>query len=114
MENQSGDNLLDLSNEKPKKKFFKFTLSDNMLDDHYIARVIKSENLPKNKSFNYELNNEEIIQENKKDEQKIKLNEQDIVKQEDNKDIIKNEEQKNESLYQKDNDLFLSTDAFAI
>ena len=114
MENQSGDNLLDLSNEKPKKRFFKFTLSDNMLDDHYITRVIKSENLPKNKSFNYELNNEEIIQENKKDEQKIKLNEQDIVKQEDNKDIIKNEEQKNESLYQKDNDLFLSTDAFAI
>ena len=111
MENKSNDNILDLSHEKAQKRVFNFNLTKDVIDDQIISREVKSGVIPQDISFNNDINNnstnENGIKEEKKEEKK-----------EENKEIKINlnnkEENKKELNYEKNNDLFLSVDAFAL
>ena len=111
MENKSNDNILDLSHEKAQKRVFNFNLTKDVIDDQIISREVKSGVIPQDISFNNDINNnstnENGIKEEKKEEKK-----------EENKEIKINlnnkEENKKELNYEKNNDLLLSVDAFAL
>ena len=107
MENKSNDNILDLSHEKAQKRVFNFNLTKDVIDDQIISREVKSGVIPQDISFNNDINNnstnENGIKEEKKEENKeIKI------------DLNNKEENKKELNYEKNNDLFLSVDAFAL
>ena len=117
MENKSNDNILDLSHEKAQKRVFNFNLTKDVIDDQIISREVKSGVIPQDISFNNDINNnnnstnENGIKEEKKEEIKEE-------KKEENKeikiDLNNKEENKKELNYEKNNDLFLSVDAFAL
>ena len=119
MENKSNDNILDLSHEKAQKRVFNFNLTKDVIDDQIISREVKSGVIPQDISFNNDINNnstnENGIKEEKKEEIKEEKKEE---KKEENKeikiDLNNKEENKKELNYEKNNDLFLSVDAFAL
>ena len=112
MENKSNDNILDLSHEKAQKRVFNFNLTKDVIDDQIISREVKSGVIPQDISFNNDINNnnstnENGIKEEKKEEKKEENKEIKI-------DLNNKEENKKELNYEKNNDLFLSVDAFAL
>jgi hypothetical protein len=111
MENKSNDNILDLSHEKAQKRVFNFNLTKDVIDDQIISREVKSGEIPQDISFNNDINNnstnENGIKEEKKEEKKEENKEIKI-------DLNNKEENKKELNYEKNNDLFLSVDAFAL
>ena len=111
MENKSNDNILDLSHEKAQKRVFNFNLTKDVIDDQIISREVKSGVIPQDISFNNDINNnstnENGIKEEKKEEKKEENKEIKI-------DLNHKEENKKELNYEKNNDLFLSVDAFAL
>ena len=116
MENKSNDNILDLSHEKAQKRVFNFNLTKDVIDDQIISREVKSGVIPQDISFNNNINNNNSTNENGiKEEKKEEIKEE---KKEENKeikiDLNNKEENKKELNYEKNNDLFLSVDAFAL
>ena len=111
MENKSNDNILDLSHEKAQKRVFNFNLTKDVIDDQIISREVKSGVIPQDISFNNDINNnstnENGIKEEKKEEKKEENKEIKI-------DLNNKEENKKELNYEKNNDLILSVDAFAL
>ena len=111
MENKSNDNILDLSHEKAQKRVFNFNLTKDVIDDQIISREVKSGVIPQDISFNNDINNnstnENGIKEEKKEEKKEENKEIKI-------DLNNKEENKKELNYEKNNDLLLSVDAFAL
>ena len=114
MENQSGEDLLNLSNEKSKKKHFNFTLSKEMIDDQIISREIQSEAPPKNQSLNNENNSNKTKPMSKEENQDLKSEEKDKINEEKKEDLNDKEKEINKEQNKRNNDLFLSIDAFAI
>ena len=112
MENKSNDNILDLSHEKAQKRVFNFNLTKDVIDDQIISREVKSGVIPQDISFNNDINNNNSTNENGIKEEKKQ------EKKEENKeikiDLNNKEENKKELNYEKNNDLFLSVDAFAL
>ena len=112
MENKSNDNILDLSHEKAQKRVFNFNLTKDVIDDQIISREVKSGVIPQDISFNNDINNNNSTNENGIKEEKKE------EKKEENKeiktDLNNKEENKKELNYEKNNDLFLSVDAFAL
>ena len=103
MENKSNDNILDLSHEKAQKRVFNFNLTKDVIDDQIISREVKSGVIPQDISFNNDINNNSTNENGIKEENKeIKI------------DLNNKEENKKELNYEKNNDLFLSVDAFAL
>ena len=115
MENKSNDNILDLSHEKAQKRVFNFNLTKDVIDDQIISREVKSGVIPQDISFNNDINNNSTNENGIKEEKKEEIKEE---KKEENKEIKINlnnkEENKKELNYEKNNDLFLSVDAFAL
>jgi hypothetical protein len=111
MENKSNDNILELSHEKAQKRVFNFNLTKDVIDDQIISREVKSGVIPQDISLNNDINNnstnENGIKEEKKEEKKEENKEIKI-------DLNNKEENKKELNYEKNNDLFLSVDAFAL
>ena len=110
IENQS-DNLLDLSHDIGRKKHFNFFLSNEIINDHILNREIKSQTIPKNIEINEEIKNNEN-KSTQHDEDK-----KDLINEDNNDNNINSREENN--LHQSENkekeiDLFISTDAFAI
>ena len=114
MENQSGEDLLNLSNEKSKKKHFNFTLSKEMIDDQIISREIQSEAPPKYQSLNNENNSNKTKPMSKEENQDLKSEEKDKINEEKKEDLNDKEKEINKEQNKRNNDLFLSIDAFAI
>ena len=114
MENQSGEDLLNLSNEKSKKKHFNFTLSKEMIDDQIMSREIQSEAPPKNQSLNNENNSNKTKPMSKEENQDIKSEEKDKINEEKKEELNDKEKEINKEQNKRNNDLFLSIDAFAI
>ena len=115
MENKSNDNILDLSHEKAQKRVFNFNLTKDVIDDQIISREVKSGVIPQDISFNNDINNNSTNENGIKEEKKEEIKEE---KKEENKEIKINlnnkEENKKELNYEKNNDLLLSVDAFAL
>ena len=115
MENKSNDNILDLSHEKAQKRVFNFNLTKDVIDDQIISREVKSGVIPQDISFNNDINNNSTNENGIKEEKKEEIKEE---KKEENKeikiDLNNKEENKKELNYEKNNDLFLSVDAFAL
>ena len=111
MENKSNDNILDLSHEKAQKRVFNFNLTKDVIDDQIISREVKSGVIPQDISFNNDINNNSTNENGMKEEKKEE-------KKEENKeikiDLNNKEENKKELNYEKNNDLILSVDAFAL
>ena len=111
MENKSNDNILDLSHEKAQKRVFNFNLTKDAIDDQIISREVKSGVIPQDISFNNDINNNSTNENGMKEEKKEE-------KKEENKeikiDLNNKEENKKELNYEKNNDLILSVDAFAL
>ena len=111
MENKSNDNILDLSHEKAQKRVFNFNLTKDVIDDQIISREVKSGVIPQDISFNNDINNNSTNENGMKEEKKEE-------KKEENKeikiDLNNKEENKKELNYEKNNDLLLSVDAFAL
>lgn len=110
IENQS-DNLLDLSHDIGRKKHFNFFLSNEIINDQILNREIKSQTIPKNIEINEEIKNNEN-KSTQHDEDK-----KDLINEDNNDNNINSREENN--LHQSENkekeiDLFISTDAFAI
>ena len=110
IENQS-ENLLDLSHDIGRKKHFNFFLSNEIINDQILNREIKSQTIPKNIEINEEIKNNEN-KSTQHDEDK-----KDLINEDNNDNNINSREENN--LHQSENrekeiDLFISTDAFAI
>lgn len=110
IENQS-ENLLDLSHDIGRKKHFNFFLSNEIINEQILNREIKSQTIPKNIEINEEIKNNEN-KSTQHDEDK-----KDLVNEDNNDNNINSREENN--LHQSENrekeiDLFISTDAFAI
>jgi len=110
IENQS-DNLLDLSHDIGRKKHFNFFLSNEIINEQILNREIKSQTIPKNIEINEEIKNNEN-KSTQHDEDK-----KDLINEDNNDNNINSREENN--LHQSENrekeiDLFISTDAFAI
>ena len=113
-ENQSLENVLDIPQEKHKKKVFNFILPKENIDDQIINREIKIEDFSKKQSFNEGINNNETKNESKEQSKEIKSEENNLANKEENDDLSNKDELKNEEYNRKNNDLFLSVDAFGI
>ena len=113
-ENQSLENVLDIPQEKTKKKVFNFILPKENIDDQIINREIKIEDFSKKQSFNEGINNNETKNESKEQSKEIKSEENNLANKEENDDLSNKDELKNEEYNRKNNDLFLSVDAFGI
>ena len=107
IENQS-NNALDLSHEIGRKKAFNFFLSSEIINDQIINREIKSQTFPKNNEINEEnKNNENKSTQHDEDKKDLVIEDNNMNSREDN-NLNNNENQ------EKEKDLFISTDAFAI
>ena len=106
--------MLDIPQEKHKKKVFNFILPKENIDDQIINREIKIEDFSKKQSFNEGINNNETKNESKEQSKEIKSEENNLANKEENDDLSNKDELKNEEYNRKNNDLFLSVDAFGI
>ena len=113
-ENQSKDNLMDLSHEKTTKRQFTFSLPNDIIEDQYISREIKIDNNPENKDLNNENNYNVNEEKNQRENKDIKISEDKTINKEINNDFNDKNVNKFEKKTEKKNDLFLSIDAFAI
>ena len=110
IENHS-DNLLDLSHDIGKKKHLNFFLSNEIINDQIINREIKSQTIPKNNEINEEIKNNENGSTQHDEDKK------DLVNEDNNDNNINQREENNlnqSENQEKEIDLFISTDAFAI
>ena len=110
IENHS-DNLLDLSHDIGKKKHLNFFLSNEIINDQIINREIKSQTIPKNNEINEEIKNNENGSTQHDEDKK------DLVNEDNNDNNINPREENNlnqSENQEKEIDLFISTDAFAI
>ena len=112
-ENQSLENVLDIPQEKAKKRAFNFMLPKDNIDDQIINREIKIEDSSQKQSFNDGINNE-TKNESKEQSKELKSEENNLANKDVNDDLNNKDELKNEEYNRRNNDLFLSVDAFGI
>ena len=107
------ENVLDIPQEKAKKRVFNFMLPKDNIDDQIINREIKIEDVSQKQSFNDGINNE-TKNESKEQSKEIKSEENNLANKDVNDDLNNKDELKNEEYNRRNNDLFLSVDAFGI